>query len=261
MDSIKLVFHYLSMHLKVSLEYKISFILSTISQILILFVELFTVYSLFSKFQLLSIYNINELLLGFGIVWLGFSFAEMFFRGFDEFPLLIIKGDFDLLLIKPRSIYMQIFGSNICYAKISRVIVSLILVIYSSIHIIDSFNLLRVIMLINMFIGSVIIFLSVFILGASMSFVTIQGLEIINIITNGSKQVSQYPIKIYNKAFRFIFTFIIPIALINYYPISYLNNNSSNLLLLVYPLVSILFLIFSIFIFKLGMNKYSSTGS
>ena len=49
MDSIKLVFHYLSMHLKVSLEYKISFILSTISQILILFVELFTVYSLFSK--------------------------------------------------------------------------------------------------------------------------------------------------------------------------------------------------------------------
>ena len=112
-----------------------------------------------------------------------------------------------------------------------------------------------------MFISSVVLFLSVFILGSSLSFVTIQGLEIISIITNGSKQVSQYPIKIYNRLFRFIFTFIIPIALINYYPISYLNNTSSNMLLLVYPLVSILFLVFSIFIFKLGMNKYSSTGS
>ena len=90
-DRIKLIIHYLSMHLKVALEYKISFLLSALSSILVLMVELFTVYSLFSKFELLDIYNIYELLLGFGIVWLGYSFSELFFRGFDEFPLLIIK--------------------------------------------------------------------------------------------------------------------------------------------------------------------------
>lgn len=249
------------MHLKVALEYKISFVLSMLSSILVLLVELFTVYSLFSRFQLLTMYNINELLLGFGIVWLGYSFSELFFRGFDEFPLLIIKGNFDLLLVRPRNIFLQIFGSNICYPKISRVLASLVLVIYASIKVINSITLLKILLLIIMFISSVVLFLSVFILGSSLSFVTIQGLEIISIITNGSKQVSQYPIKIYNRLFRFIFTFIIPIALINYYPISYLNNTSSNKLLLVYPLVSILFLVFSTFIFKLGMNKYSSTGS
>ena len=261
MDKIKLIFHYLSMHLKVALEYKISFLLSALSSILVLLVELFTVYSLFNKFQLLDTYNINELLLGFGIVWLGYSFSELFFRGFDEFSLLIIKGNFDLLLIKPRNIFLQIFGSNICYPKISRVLASLTLVIYSSIKIMNSFNILKIILLINMFFGSTIIFLAIFIMGASLSFVTIQGLEIISIITNGSKQVSQYPIKIYNKGFRFIFTFIIPIALINYYPISYLNNNTSNILMLLCPFVSIIFLVFSICIFKLGMNRYTSTGS
>ncbi len=57
----KLFLNYLSLHLKISLEYKSSFIMGLISQILVMFVELFTVYALFLKFKLLDIYNPYEL--------------------------------------------------------------------------------------------------------------------------------------------------------------------------------------------------------
>ena len=52
----KLFLKYISLHLKISLEYKSSFIMTIISQTLAMFVELFTVYSLFLKFKLLDIY-------------------------------------------------------------------------------------------------------------------------------------------------------------------------------------------------------------
>ena len=64
-----IIFKYLSLHLKNDLEYRASFILTIIAQGLVMLVELFAIDSLFHKFGLLDTYNINELLLGFSIVW------------------------------------------------------------------------------------------------------------------------------------------------------------------------------------------------
>lgn len=257
----KLIFKYLATHLKVSLEYKVSLLLSLISQVFMMFVELFTIDSLFRKFGLLDTYNIYELLLGFSVVWLGFSLSEMIFRGFDQFSKLIVKGNFDILLVRPRNIFIQVFGSDVCYEKFSRVIVALGLYIYSSFKVVSNFSIDKVLLLILMILGCVIIFLSIFILGASFCFITIQGLEFINIFTDGSRQLSQYPMGIYKKIVRVIFTYVIPITLVNYYPIKYLTNEVNNYFYIFLPLLSIIFLIFSIFIFNLGVKKYSSSGS
>ena len=122
---------YLSMHLKVALEYKASFILTIIAQTLSMFLEIFAVEALFYKFSLLDVYNINQLILSYSVVWLGFSLSETFSRGFDHFADLIVNGNFDLLLIRPRNIFLQIFGSDICYEKLGRVTLASYLVISS----------------------------------------------------------------------------------------------------------------------------------
>lgn len=256
-----LIRNYLANHLKVSLEYRLSFILSLISQGLYMLIELFAVYALFSKFNLLKMYNVNEVLLSFSTIWLSFSFCEMFFRGFDNFSKLIIKGDFDILLIRPRNIYLQIFGSDVCYEKLSRVLTAFGLFIYSSINLIRKFSFGKVLLLFNMFLGGVMLFLGLFIMGATMCFYTIQGLEVVNIITNGSKQFAEYPMRIYRRALRLVFTFVIPITIINYYPINYLIGKTNNLLYVFLPLVSFIILYISTKIFNFGISKYHSTGS
>ncbi len=257
----RLFINYLSLHLKVALEYKSSFIMTFISQILGMLVELFTVYSLFNKFKLLEIYNVNELLLGFSALWLGYSLSELFARGFDHFSHLIVNGNFDILLIRPSSLFIQILGSDIAYEKSGRAIVSLMLFIYSAFKVIKDFTFLKLLLLIFMVIGCVVIILSVFIIGASLSFKTVQGLEVINIITNGTRQVGQYPMGIYRKVIRLFFTIIIPITLINYYPLEYLSGRVNNILYVFMPLLTFIMLFISSLIFKLGLKSYYSTGS
>jgi ABC-2 type transport system permease protein len=248
------------MHLKSALEYRLSFILSVISQLLFLFVELFTVYSLFNKFSLLETYNVYELLLGFSIVWLGFSTSEFLLRGFDHFANLIVDGKFDLLLIRPRNIYIQIIGYDIGLEKIGRVIISFLCFIWSATKVIN-FSFTNVTLLILVAFGSINIMGGLLIIGASACFFTVQGLEFVNIFTNGTKQLGQYPMGIYKKIFRYIFTFIIPLTIINYYPLEYLTGRSNNLLYVFLPIISFIFLLFAILIFNLGMRKYKSTGS
>lgn len=257
----KLIKNYLSLHLKISLEYRSSFILTVISQTLAMFVELFTVMTLFNKFKLLEIYDTYELLLGFSTLWLGYSLTEMFGRGFDNFPKLIVNGNFDMLLIRPRNLFIQIFGTDMCYEKIGRVLISLGMYIYSASKVIKTLTILKVILLVLMIVGCIITVLSVFIIGATFSFMTIQGLEVINIFTNGTRQVAQYPMGIYKTAIRLFFSIVIPISLANYYPIEYLRGTTNNHLFVLMPLLTIIAFYVSKLIFKLGLRKYCSTGS
>ncbi len=257
----KLLKTYLAMHLKVSLEYKASFILSCLSQAIYMLVELFVIYALFIKFKLLNTFNIYEMLLGFSTIWLGYSLTELFGRGFDCFDKLITRGNFDLLLIRPRSIFIQIIGSDICYEKLGRTICALALYIYSATKVIININLLKILLLVIMIISCVILILSLFIIGASFCFITVQGIEAINVITNGTKQVAEYPISIYKKPVKFFFTFIIPVVLINYYPLNYLTDRTTNILYVLMPLFTVFLFIISEYLFNLGMKKYCSTGS
>lgn len=256
-----LIKNYLSLHLKISLEYKSSFILTVISQALAMLVELFTVMTLFNKFKLLEVYNTNELLLGFSTLWLGYSLVEMFGRGFDHFSKIIINGNFDILLIRPRSLFIQVIGQEICYEKIGRVLISLSMFIFSAFKVIKDISLLKILLLILMLLGTILIVLSLLIIGASFCFVTIQGLEVVNIFTNGTRQVGQYPMGIYKKGIRIFFSTIIPIALVNYYPLNYLSGRSNNLIYLLLPLYTIIVFIISNIIFHLGTKKYASSGS
>ena len=257
----KLLFHYFSMHIKVYLEYKMNFFLTMIAQVLILGTEIFTVYTLFNKFELLEEFNVNYLFLVFAINWLGFSLAETFGRGFDEFKKLMKKGGFDILLIRPRNIFLQILGNDIAFHKIGRIIASFYLLIISVINLIPDITFDKLLLVIFMVLGDFTIILSLFINGAFFVFFTVEGLEFINVFTNGTKQVNEYPISLYHKVIGIIFTFIIPIALCNYYPIEYLVNKSNNLVYFLMPFSSLILLAISVFIFNLGLKHYSSTGS
>ena len=177
------------------------------------------------------------------------------------FSQQIITGNFDIILTRPRSLFIQIIGSKIGYDKIGRVLFAIGLFIYAVLHLITDWTILKVLLLIFVVIGVCIMYLSIFMFGAALSFVTIQGLEAINIFSAGSRQVGQYPMKIYHKAIIWVFTFIIPLTLINYYPLDYLCDRTTNIFYVFMPLLTFILFILSIFAFKLGVKKYTSTGS
>lgn len=257
----KLYLSYLKLHLKIAMEYKSSFFMTIIAQVFYIFAELIGILSVIGKFQLFDMYNINEVLFNFSILWLGYALMEMLCRGFDMFSRLIVRGDFDILLTRPRSIFVQVLGSQIAYEKIGRVLVVLVLFIYSIIHLITYWSFMKVLLLINVFIAVCIIYLSIFIIGAAFTFITVEGIEAINIFSAGSRQVGQYPMKIYNKYIILFFTFVIPITLVNYYPIEYLCDRTTNILYVFMPLLTIILFLISLLLFRLGLNKYTSTGS
>lgn len=257
----KIYFKSLAMHLKGELEYRVNFILSFLSQILVFFTYYFIILALFTKFDNIKGFSLYEVLLCFSIIQFGFSFNEVFARGIDHFDKLIINGEFDRLLLRPRNIILQVLCSESDFVKTSRMIQALIVMIVALCNLNIEWNIIRVITLFLMLCSACVIFFGIFLSAAAYCFFTVQSLEVRNVFTDGGKHMAQYPIGIFQKGFVYFFTFIIPYAFVNYYPLLYFIGKKESLLYAFSPLLVIFYLIPSVFIFYWGMKRYTSVGS
>ena len=257
----KLYFKALGMHLKSELEYRVNFILSFISQILVFFTYYFVIIALFTKFDNIKGFTMFEVLLCFSVIQFGFSFNEVFARGVDRFDVLIVHGDFDRLLLRPKNIILQVLCSDSDFVKLSRLIQSLIVLVISLINLDISWSITKVITLVLMLISSCVIFFGIFLLAASYCFYTVQGLEVRNVFTDGGKHMAQYPIGIFQREFVLFFTFIIPYAFVNYYPLLYFLGKKDSFIYGISSIIVFVYLIPCILMFYKGIKRYSSVGS
>ena len=251
----------LKMNIKSQIEYKVSFIMDALSQFFIFFTYYFVIIALFDKFSNIRGFNVYEVLLCFSIVHFGYAFTETFFRGIDKFENLIIDGSLDRFLVRPRGILFQVLCSKISLIKAFRMLQAVIIMVIAIVNLDVTWNISKVIVLILMLIASALIFFGIFVLTASYCFITVQGLEVKNVFTDGGKHLAQYPISIYRKGIAFVFTFIIPYAFINYYPLIFFLDRTNNILYMLSPILVFLFLIPCLLSFKIGLKHYSSTGS
>ena len=257
----KLYLESFKLNVKSQLEYKSSFIMNSISQFFVFFTYYFIIIALFSKFSNIKGFTVYEVLLCFSIIQFGFAFNETFFRGIDKFEDRIIDGSLDRFLVRPQGILFQVLCSEVDFIKVFRILQSLIVLVIALLNLDITWNISKVVVLILMMISSVLIFFGLFVLTASYCFITIQGLEVKNLLTDGGKNLAQYPISIYRKGVVFVFTFLIPYGFINYYPLLYFIDKSQNILYMFSPLLVLLFLIPCLLSFKIGLKHYSSAGS
>lgn len=257
----KLYLKYFSIQLKSVMQYKTSFFLTSIGQCLTTFFSFLSMYFLFTRFGSIKNYSFNEVLLCFSTIFMSFALAECFGRGFDAFPSIISDGSFDRILVRPRNEVLQVLGTKIELTRIGRLIEALIVFIYSLKTCGVYFSPDKIFTLILMIIGGTFLFFGLFIISAVICFFTIESLEIINIFTDGGRELAQYPLDIYKNFVLKFFTYIIPLAFVNYYPLLYIIGKSHNVLYMFSPLIACLFIIPSFILWKFGVRHYVGTGS
>ncbi|MBQ7337262.1 MAG: ABC-2 family transporter protein [Clostridia bacterium] len=257
----KLYFKYIAMLFKSQMQYKASFVMTALGQFLVSFTVFLGVYFMYSRFHSVDGFDFSEILICFSVVLMAFSITECFFRGFDVFPRLIRGGDLDRILVRPCGVVFQVLTSNMEFSRIGRLLqaVLMLFVAIPQSGIVWTWD--KVLTLILMLIGGVAVFSALFILYAGISFFTIEGLEFMNIFTDGSREFGKYPLSIYGEGVLKFFTYIIPIALFQYYPLLYLIGRSDRIVLSLLPLLGFVFLIPCYAFFRFGLLKYQSTGS
>ncbi len=259
----KLYFRYMSILFRSQMEYRISFILLSIGQFFVPFLIFVSLIMFFQRFPSIGGWSLYEVSLCYAVTHIAFSVSECFARGFDSFSSLVVNGDFDRILLRPRSTVLQVLGSKFEFTRVGRFIQSIIVLVFSLSNISVNWNVYKVITLLLMIISGVFIFTGIYMLGAALCFWTIEGLEVVNIFTDGGREMSQYPLSIYKDWVRKFFTFVIPFGVVNYLPLMFIlkKNGATNIVYMFVPLAGLLFLVPCLIVWRFGVKHYKSTGS
>lgn len=260
---IRLYFRFIGISLKSQMQHRASFFMLTIAHFLSTFVDIVGIWVLFDRFKMIQGWTLEELALLYSIMQMGFAAAEIFSRAFDTFDLMIKKGGFDRILLRPLGTLFQIATSEVQLMRIGRFLQGTVVLFWSFHQMGFSFFSIETVIILFAIIGTTCLFSGLFIIQATLAFWTTETLEMMNITTFGGMEVGQYPITIYKAPLRLFFTFIIPLACVAFYPVSALLHQG----LVPFwfgtlaPAFGIAFLLLSFQFWKLGVRHYHSTGS
>lgn len=260
-SAVRLYFHYIGMIVRSMMQYKVSFLLTTIGQFLFSFNVFAGIYFMFDRFHQVEGFGYGEVLICYALILMEFSLAELFARGFDMFSGMVREGEFDRVLVRPRNEILQVLGSKFELTRIGRTLQAVILFAYGVATVDISWNASKIVTVIFMLIGGAAVFSGLFVIYASLCFFTLEGLEFMNVLTDGAREYGKYPIGVYGKRMLQFCTFVVPYALIQYYPLLYILDRDSPVYYMFLPLLAGLFLIPCYLFWKFGVRHYQSSGS
>jgi ABC-2 type transport system permease protein len=265
MDTIALYFRFAGVCVRSKLQYRASFFLLTAGQFFALILEFLAIWALFHRFGNLKGWSLAEIALFYGVTHGSFAVAEILGRGFDTFSDMVKSGDFDRFLLRPRSTTLQVAGREFD-GRIGRLLQSIAVFSWGLHALPIAWTTAKALVVAAMFVGATCLFYGLFVLQATMCFWTIESLEIMNAVTYGGTETGQYPLTIYRPWFRSIFTFIVPLACVNYLPAGLVFSKgtvamSTAPILALCPFAGVAFLLFSLFCWRCGVRRYCSTGS
>jgi ABC-2 type transport system permease protein len=257
----RLYLKYLLIHVKSQMQYKTSFFLLSAGQFLLSFTTLLGVWFMMNRFQAVEGFTFSEVLIGFAVTLMAFSIAEGVARAFDLFPVIIGNGEFDRMLMRPRGLIFQVLAAKLELSRLSRILQAALVLCYA----VPASGVVwtgdKIITLLLMIVCGALVFSCLFLIYAAISFFTVEGLEFMNVLTDGGREFGRYPFSIYGKEVLKFLTYAVPLALFQYYPLLYLIGRETNKLYMVLPLISLLFAFPAYGLWRLGLRNYKSTGS
>jgi ABC-2 type transport system permease protein len=245
------------------MQYRTSFWLLSFGQFFIPFTVFAGLYFLFERFGQIKGWDFFEVALCFAVIHMAFATSECFARGYDAFSSLVVNGEFDRVLVRPRSTVVQVLGSKFEFTRFGRILQSVMVLCWALMNLSIEWSVVKAITLCLMIISGVLIFTGIYIVAATMCFWTIQGIEVINIFTDGGREIAQYPLNIYQKWITKFFTYVIPFGTVNYLPLMYIlgRTEGNDILHMLTPLIGSLFILPCLLVWHFGVRHYRSTGS
>ena len=245
------------------MQYKVSFVLFSLGNFSAVAVEVIGLWALFARFGNLPGWTLPQVAVLYAMVHIAFALAEAAGRGFDQFASVVRAGDFDRFLLRPHPTALLLAGQTFEISRIGRLMAGLVALGWGATNAGVHWDALKIAALLGAIFGGALIFYAVLVMQATLCFVTVESLEIVNALTYGGIMAAELPLTIYPKWIRLLFTYLVPIACFNYLPASviFAHPGASPWLALLGPFVGIAFLTLALQLWKLGERKYHSTGS
>jgi ABC-2 type transport system permease protein len=262
MNALRLYGRYIATSIRSQRQYPASVIATSIGAFAATITDFIGIWALFARFHRLEGWGFAEVALLYGVVSVSFALADSLTRGFDVFGEQFVKtGDFDRLLVRPRSTILQLLGYELRVTRIGRLGQGILAWAVGA-HLSQiGWTATSWAILWFAVAGGIALFGGILLLQATLAFWTVESLELANTLTYGGVEAGQYPLDVYARWFRDFLVYVVPIGCISYFPVSVVLGRASATPFALAPSFGFAFLALSLWVWRVGVRHYTSTGS
>ena len=265
---LNLYFRLIAARIRSQMQYRASFLLDAVSACFLNAVDLIAIAAALARFGTVGGWTFGEIAFLYGLSDSAFATMDMIFSGFDPgyFGQQMRKGQFDQFLLRPVSLTLQMFSAEFIMRRVGRIAQGLLaLGLGLSLAHID-WTLAKLVYLPIVWVSAVAFYGALFVIGATVCFWTTESIEIINVFTYGGTAMMSYPLHIYQSWMQRVFTFVIPTALIIYYPALFFFGKTdptglAPMVQFVAPVAGFGMLLISFWVWGIGVRHYQGTGT
>lgn len=211
------------LYVKLSIKSQISYPLDFLVQIFIWFVYTLLPFLglaiLFTKVSKVGNWTFYHSAYLYGVIGLGYDFARMFARGFDNFHEVVYKGELDRFMIRPIGLVWQIMGNDFFLRRLSGILNYVVVLFFAIVHVNFHFSLLIVsVATFFLFLATFFLFFGLFVFYGITCFFSIKKNIFSDVIIGNTAQLGFYPLEYIAKAVRYMLFYVIPIGFVSYLP-------------------------------------------
>lgn len=257
----KLYLKIVAQDMKSKMSYRADFIISTIGMLFTNIAGFLAFYIIFRTFPSIDGWSYNEMLFMYGFSLISLTGVQCFFDNNWNLRMYVYSGDFIKYCFRPVNLFFYYISEVFDIKGLGQFAFGICVLVYAWGKLALPISLLIILKLIVALFSASLFMIALMNAAAATCF-WLTNTGYVMVFTFNFKDYSKYPASVYNPVFKFIFTFIIPIAFIAYYPsLVFLRPDSVPLLTYLSPVIGIAFFYLSYKFWMKGAMSYNGTGS
>ncbi len=244
--------------LKSTFEHRTGVVFFLIGKIIRFVIYFLFIYYLVKGTKLLAGYNLNQTIVFFLTFNFIDSLTQLLFREVYRFRQLVVSAEFDSVLLKPYHPFLRILVGGVDILDAILIFPYLFMLIYF-INKLPNLSTDQILVYIGLVINAVLIATSFHILVLALAILTTEVDHALMIYRDFTRMVSM-PLDIYREPLRSFLLFVIPVGIMMYVPVRALFGLLTIPVFINSMAVSIIFIVFSLWLWNYALRKYQSWG-
>lgn len=247
--------------LKVKMSYRADFVGSILENIISIVLEFITLIILLTHSDSLAGWNRYEMIFFNGFALMSIAPYQSLFSNQWNLSYNVLYGGFIKYCFRPVDRYFYFISETFDIKGVVQFLCGLIMVLFAWNNLDLPFNIFILIKIVFFWGMASLFFVGVMNFASATCF-WIQHSEIVMTLCYRFKDYAKYPVTLFGPVLQVLFSTVIPIAFISYYPcVDILRNTEKQLMLWIAPVFSLFFFYISYKFWIKGANTYIGTGS
>ncbi|MBN2387746.1 MAG: ABC-2 family transporter protein [Anaerolineales bacterium] len=258
---LRLYFIIEAQYIKARMQYRADFLVSSIGMFFSSLATLAVFWILFNSINDLAGWTFMEMVFIYAFYMIAISPMQILFDHFWQLRFHIRQGTFLKYYFRPLNMMFYYMSEMFDLKGLTQLLVGIGLLIYASTQLEISWTAARVILLLVTLFSAALVQVAVVLIATCAAFWVVDSWPVLGLAWK-LREFAPYPMSIFDGAFRFTFTYIIPIGFVAFYPSQlFLRPEQVSPLVYASPLIGIALFALMYWIWTQGVNSYTGTGS